>query len=405
MTTSFISWIDYSPAEQDRMQRAIALFERSTDTRDELGLGVIRDALADLLFPGTSTIQTRLRYFLVVPWVYRELEAQGVGQDRLRRRLRTREAELIELLRPSGDIGVIGSQAGKHVKRMPSNIYWNGLRRWGIFRKPWSQDEYHREWDNIRGHNRGVVAPDDSGIALDLQRPWADVPEPPANWREALSFELTREEAEFLRGRMETLGGSLLAYFASRERADVAAATPWDATDVDRLPPRLRDLATQVRGFSAAMRGAALVYNLDLCQRSELPAHQDNIAKHEEALERWAAETAPVAASWLPGGLWDLLARSEYRVPRERRDREFVDSWCALLRHDDPLKVCLSDAGKKLVANREKAVKPAKRSRYLSPEARARWSGSSGTAPMDFRWFRVRTLLDDLYAGLDRGGR
>ncbi len=29
------------------------------DTRDELGLGTIRDGFADLLFPGTSTIQTR----------------------------------------------------------------------------------------------------------------------------------------------------------------------------------------------------------------------------------------------------------------------------------------------------------------------------------------------------------
>jgi len=44
------------------------------DTRDELGFGSVRDAFADTLFPGTSTIQTRARYFLFVPWIY---EGQG----------------------------------------------------------------------------------------------------------------------------------------------------------------------------------------------------------------------------------------------------------------------------------------------------------------------------------------
>ena len=43
------------------MNRILALF-RERDTRDELGVGVIRDLLADEFFLGTSTIQTRLRY-------------------------------------------------------------------------------------------------------------------------------------------------------------------------------------------------------------------------------------------------------------------------------------------------------------------------------------------------------
>lgn len=42
------------------MHRILAQF-KERDTRDELGLGSLRDAIADLLFPGTSTIQTRLR--------------------------------------------------------------------------------------------------------------------------------------------------------------------------------------------------------------------------------------------------------------------------------------------------------------------------------------------------------
>jgi len=52
------------------------------ESRDELGIGSIRDAIADILFPGTSTIQTRLRYMLLLPWMYRELEKRNLSPSR-----------------------------------------------------------------------------------------------------------------------------------------------------------------------------------------------------------------------------------------------------------------------------------------------------------------------------------
>src|SRR5436309_2205035 len=51
-----LTWLDHDATDRDRMNRILALF-RERDTRDELGVGVIRDLLADELFPGTSTIQ------------------------------------------------------------------------------------------------------------------------------------------------------------------------------------------------------------------------------------------------------------------------------------------------------------------------------------------------------------
>ena len=62
---------------------------REQGTVDELGVGRIRDALADHLFPGTSTIQTRARYMLFVPWIYQALEA--------RKRLRVAGVEVAHL--------------------------------------------------------------------------------------------------------------------------------------------------------------------------------------------------------------------------------------------------------------------------------------------------------------------
>jgi hypothetical protein len=55
---SFLSWLDHSEHEKRKMLDVINLF-RARDTRDELGIGTVREAFSNMLFPGTSTIQTR----------------------------------------------------------------------------------------------------------------------------------------------------------------------------------------------------------------------------------------------------------------------------------------------------------------------------------------------------------
>jgi len=55
-----VTWLDVSAEHQRRVRDMIRLFEEP-GMRDELGVGPVRDAFSDLLFPGTSTIQTRAR--------------------------------------------------------------------------------------------------------------------------------------------------------------------------------------------------------------------------------------------------------------------------------------------------------------------------------------------------------
>ena len=66
LLNSTFTWLDYSEQDRRKMLDVVSLFGES-DTRDELGIGVVRDAFANLFFPGTSTLQTRARYFLFVP--------------------------------------------------------------------------------------------------------------------------------------------------------------------------------------------------------------------------------------------------------------------------------------------------------------------------------------------------
>ncbi len=50
---SSLAWIDFDEAERQRAQRIMALFQER-ETRDELGLGAIRDSIADHLFPARA---------------------------------------------------------------------------------------------------------------------------------------------------------------------------------------------------------------------------------------------------------------------------------------------------------------------------------------------------------------
>ncbi|MCS5947611.1 DUF6361 family protein [Klebsiella pneumoniae subsp. pneumoniae] len=60
---STLGWLDHDANAQSKTLNILALFQQK-ESRDELGIGSIRDSFAEQLFPGTSTIQTRLRYML-----------------------------------------------------------------------------------------------------------------------------------------------------------------------------------------------------------------------------------------------------------------------------------------------------------------------------------------------------
>ena len=132
MPPAVLAWLDYSEADQRRAQEIVRMFSQP-ESRDELGLGQIRDALSDTLFPGTSVLLTRARYLLFVPWFYREGARRRHQGSQLSSWVDTQERRLIGALRNGGDSsGLIGGVVGEQVQNLPSTIYWNSLRRFGI---------------------------------------------------------------------------------------------------------------------------------------------------------------------------------------------------------------------------------------------------------------------------------
>ena len=129
---SSLGWIVLDDRHKRDVMETIALF-REPGTVDELGIGTVRDAFSDLLFPGTSVLQTRAKYLLFVPWIFDSVRAEGLVGDAALRTARHREVELITALlaheRPVRRTRSRGSSAGRRrrrLKRMPSEVYWLG---------------------------------------------------------------------------------------------------------------------------------------------------------------------------------------------------------------------------------------------------------------------------------------
>ena len=152
---SLIAWLDASSEEQRRMRDIIRLFG-DRDSRDELGLGQIRDGIADSLFPGTSTLLTRARYLLFVPWAYQKASTRpnpAAEADRY-------ERDIIHAIKDSGDYaGLLGMQAGEALKNLPSALYWSMLRHYGVLTEPSLSRDDALRLNGVR------TSPDDAGVA------------------------------------------------------------------------------------------------------------------------------------------------------------------------------------------------------------------------------------------------
>jgi hypothetical protein len=64
-------WVDFSDRDRQAVGTVLDLF-KTQGVVDELGIGTVRDAIADKLFPGINTIQTRAKYFLLPSVIVRE---------------------------------------------------------------------------------------------------------------------------------------------------------------------------------------------------------------------------------------------------------------------------------------------------------------------------------------------
>lgn len=400
---STFTWLDYSEHERRKMLDVIELFGEKT-TRDELGLGSVRDTFADMLFPGTSTIQTRAKYFLFVPWIYAKLEAKHTPSAKIEQRLRNAETSLMQAIEQSDDqSGLIGRRAKGNVLRLPSSVYWQGLFVWGIRRYPGSQSEYHKSLDLFytRKKSRHAARSEFAGEAeanQDLDNWDPHLPPPPENFPEGAAFALEPHEAEYLREQVVTRCPDSLMAFLLREQLPIANADfAWDLT-ID-LTPQLQERIFHGRNFSETLWGAQLLYNLMLAELGGL----DELIDHYQALldEWWQLMTLhrEELNSWDRNKFWRIVNQQNPRI--SSRARNFVNAWIDLVM-EAPTKGEMVEGShsQQLVEHRERQLKGG-RARLHCQRARELWSGSAGANQLDLRWNSARRICRDILAGME----
>ena len=396
--SSVIAWLDSTPEEQRAARELIAMFS-DKESRDELGIGPIRDAFSDLLFPGTPVLQTRARYYLFVPWCYRTADVSRFAGAAHRAKGRGNERALIKALgsaQTTDKRGLIGARAGVKVRNLPSDIYWNGMVRYRV-----------REHRGAIGSLALTGSPDGATELTDQTfAEWnRTMPSAPVGFPYVVTggFALSVEEATWLKDRIvaET-EGSLLAYLLERN-APVPddSPAPWVAAPESRL-----EELHHAHLFSAAMHGAALLYNLLIAERYAKAGLEkqdvDKARSYRERLAIWQEElhstTGSDLRSWDLDRMWEITKGANPNI--QPRTEEFVNQWISGIRTTDDT----SDDTtlRALVEEREK--RKGAQSRLKNKKMLAAWTGASGTGRLTYRWGSVKDIVNDIIRGLNDAG-
>ena len=278
-----LGWIDFSNTERNKVLSILDMLSEK-GTLDELGVSPIRDGYANVFFPGTSTIQTRAKYFFIVPYAMKNLEINNdINSYNFKKELNNLEKEcgyrfLENDPKEDGVIGKRSLNAGKWVKRAPSDIYWAGLRRYGIFSGgKMSRDEYisatchqritkHniRSFGSTNDKNEEKEHDDTRPEDLSYKSFW-NIPTFTSCWLNSLSMELTKDEAAFLKQQIiKSCPDSMIGYVLSHDMKDFMELEYFEelSSIITLFPKYIQDDYYLAAAFSEFIYVARVLFNL-----------------------------------------------------------------------------------------------------------------------------------------------
>ena len=398
---SSFGWLDFDAAATERVATLLRAFQEPA-TLDVLGLGSVRDAFSEMLHPGTSYVQTRLRYFMFLPWIFQRLEADEVAPGDFFRRLRGYEARLIHCLRHLGpNQGVIGYRAGRNLKRMPSDIYWGGLWDWGLRRLPLGLGEYAQRAAAL---GRYRAARDDDGNVTDtVDSMWASLPDPPEGFLDAdITFELSREEAlAIVENVQRKQPGTLLASLCAKPDIAAGCKYPWEVPE-SALPGRVAEVLRHARCFSELTAGPQYAYNVLVARRARQELGWDTDRLEESQLgriQRWVAQVESrreELRSWVDDlpAFWALL----YKYPIRQSTRDFITR----IVHSAVEKPEGFEDDRNIheqIRLREIKLK-GRRARLAQRAALENWNHTAAGGQLEYRWSIAGNYLGEIAAAL-----
>lgn len=411
MASSF-TWLDYSDNDRQIILDILNLSFIEHEARDELGIGVVRDAFSDILFPGTSTIQTRARYFLFIPWIYKNLETKFVTSSRIEARARDEEIKLIYALLDSDDTdGVIGGEAKKNLQRLPSSVYWHGLQSWGIKLGTSSISDYHRSLDAFYKFNKNSSHSLEETIdGFKREYNWdPDLPPVPDGFPEKASFHLTYDEACYLKENVLSIWeNTMLARLLDSKLPQMPVQFPWKHPICPDLPESIKIELIHARAFSESIYGAALLYNLMLAEKAKEikgQGYDDLAVQYREKLEMWAdllSSRQDELKGWdYKEEFWNIVTAKGARP--SWRTRQFIQTWFQMvLSPERARRIADDDFARNLIHAREKQLK-GKIARLDNPEALDRWCSNPRpkmAGQLIYRWHPAEKIIKDILLAL-----
>ena len=392
-----LGWIDFSKEDRQKALDVISLLSEQGAV-DELGIGIVRDAFANYFFPGTSTIQTRAKYFLIVPYILRDAVDGRYGKDvnRILRAIDTEEKECgIKLLEsnPKAE-GVIGTRVLPKgwVARKPSDIYWNGIRTYGIFCDyGLSIPEYvslavklNTQKSSAKLGNRNDEAEenekDDSDAGDIMNVSFWNLPIYHDNWRDNLTIELTNEEAFYLDKQIQKGAKGTLLEYVLKNRIDM--------NKYEDFVSMAADLSEKVEEkLSYMMKLACEFNNLVYMARVRF-----NVMLSEEENEVAVSE-------------WDRLkpqvkrrANVDLSAVFNKLELHNPGTYLFLSKLQEAFKALDIDAADELIKKRERQLKGINRAKLNRTKEfdHSKWVGGG---ELDYRFSNARRIINDIYSG------
>ncbi|MBR5711815.1 MAG: hypothetical protein IKX40_13755 [Thermoguttaceae bacterium] len=295
-----LGWLDNSQAEQDRIKTMLSLLQEK-GALDEIGIGTIRDAFANLLFPGITTIQTRAKYLVLLLYLFQEADKEArkaaekkvsLSTQKLVRFIYDSQDRLVDIFKANQlktgvkERGVIGIRT-RDVVQKPTFIYWGALTTFQMVNPNLSlyqmcnvicqnavaaeqkRNPSVKEIKDVDDYFED--APDAS---LDVPALYSPITWDNSNWREGLSMNLTYDEAEFICNKILTSPKSqnsaftqLLCYY--RDRNETFRSLNLDTIPATALDTNMKNIFQLAKAFRDFIFGAYLAYNYLLSNRTD----------------------------------------------------------------------------------------------------------------------------------------
>ena len=392
-----LGWIDFSKTERSKILSVLDLLSES-GTLDELGIAPVRDGFSNLFFPGTTTIQTRAKYFFIVPYALKQLERSSeTNPNRVFKALDAIEKSCgqIFLEQNSSENGIIGKrslQSGGWVKRTPADIYWAGMKRYGIFTGGGlSLSEYIRISCAMKDKkttlkklgNRNDSAEENecydknAGDLFKMQ--FWKMPLYSDKWMENLSINLTKAEAEFLQEQIiENCKGSLLACVLEMGITEFLDCESFRdlGTIIDKFPEAVQQDYWLALAFSDFIYVIRTVYNI-IISDGQNEAANDELERLKPDFKKSANIDVDFILNKLEVFTNPLL-------------KKFLKQSQELMSAGD------IEGLKKCITNREVQLKGTNRAKTTHPGEFDvnEWIGGG---ELDYRFYNARTIVRDVF--------